>query len=170
MSRLSLDLSLTCDVGDGYAEYLDAKIRAAWANVDAAPRTLSVAVVDDATMGGLHERFLNLAGPTDVLTFELDHDADGRVTEGEVVICFGEATRQAAERGHAVGVELLLYALHGLLHLAGYDDLDDAAYERMHAKEDAVLTALGIGPVFRRDAGGDAGGDAAAVASGAARP
>ena len=152
MSRLPLDLSLTCDVGDDYAEYLDAKIRAAWANVDVAPRTLSVAVVDDDSMAELHERFLKVAGPTDVLTFEIERDADGRVSEGEVVVCLGEAARQAGARGHAVEHELLLYAIHGLLHLSGYDDLDDAGYDRMHAREDELLAALGVGAVFGSDA------------------
>ena len=159
---LPLDLSLTCDVGDDYAGYLDAKLRAAWTLVEAAPRTLSVAVVDDATMSDLHERFLGVAGPTDVLTFELDRDAADRVSEGEVVICLGEAARQAAALGHAVEDELLLYALHGLLHLSGYDDRDECAYRRMHAKEDEVLDALGVGPVFRRGT--------SAVASPADRP
>ena len=147
--RYPLDLSLTCDVGDEHADFLDAKVRAAWALVDAAPRTLSVAVVDDATMAELHERFLGVAGPTDVLTFELDHDAAGRVSEGEVVICLGEATRQAAGRGHGVAEELLLYAVHGLLHLSGYDDRDADAYERMHAAEDDLLAKVGVGAVFR---------------------
>ena len=144
-------LSLTCDAGEEHADFLEAMLRRAWPMVDDAPATLSVAVVDDATMGELHQRFLNTAGPTDVLTFELDQDADGRVTEGEVVVDFDEAARQAAERGHRVEVELLLYALHGLLHLSGYDDLDPASHTRMHAREDEVLEALGVGAVFRRE-------------------
>ena len=147
-----LDLSLTCDAAEEHADYLEAHLRRAWALLDRSPATLSVAVVDDATMAALHERFLGVAGPTDVLTFELGHDdADGRVTEGEVVVDADEAARQAAERGHRVEVELLLYALHGLLHLSGYDDLDPASHARMHAREDEVLEAIGVGAVYRRE-------------------
>ena len=146
----SLDLSVTCESGKTHLSFLDVKLREAWAALDQAPATLSVAVVGDATMADLHERFLNIAGPTDVLTFELDHGADGSVTEGEVVIDFDEAARRAAELGHRVDFELLLYALHGLLHLCGYDDVDPLSHARMHAREDEILEAIGVGAVFRR--------------------
>ena len=112
------------------------------------PPLLSVALVGDATMSRLHEQFLNIAGPTDVLTFEIEHDAKGRVTNGEIVVCVPEARRQAKRHGHRVEHELLLYCLHGLLHLTGHDDLDDAGHRRMHRAEDRILTAIGVGPVF----------------------
>ena len=50
-------------------------------------------------MAELHERFMNIPGPTDVLTFELDHDGKGRVVAGEVVVCVPYAVKQAKERG-----------------------------------------------------------------------
>ncbi|MEM6854796.1 MAG: rRNA maturation RNase YbeY, partial [Planctomycetota bacterium] len=68
--------------------------------------------------------------------------------DGDVVICRDEAERQAAVRGHDARVELLLYAVHGLMHLLGEDDLDDANYQRMHEREDRLLTQMGFGPVF----------------------
>ena len=145
------DISVTCDVGEEHADFLEDRLRAAWPLVEAAPRVLSLAVVDGETMARLHEQFLGQAGPTDVLTFELEHDANGRVTEGEVVVCLPVAAEQAARRGHAVERELLLYAVHGLLHLGGHDDLDDAGYARMHDKEDEILAALGVGTVFARE-------------------
>ena len=50
----------------------------------------------------------------------------------------------------AVGrAQLLLYILHGLLHCAGFDDHDPAEHDRMHTEEDRILTAIGVGPVFR---------------------
>ena len=100
-------------------------------------------------MSQLHQRFLGIAGPTDVLTFELDHDSRGRVTAGEIVICVPEARRQARLRNTGVERELLLYALHGMLHLSGFDDRTAAGFGRMHQKEDEILARLGIGPVFR---------------------
>jgi len=114
-------------------------------------RDLSLALVGDATMARLHERFMGIPGPTDVLTFELAHDARGRCMAGEVVVCVPHAARTARRLGVPLRHELLLYALHGLLHLTGHDDRDDAAYRRMHAAEDRVLTRLGVGPVFRRN-------------------
>jgi probable rRNA maturation factor len=109
-------------------------------------RELSVALVGDARMSRLHEEFLSIPGPTDVLTFELDYNRRGRVTAGEVVVCVPEARRQA--RGVPVRLELLLYALHGMLHLSGFDDRTDRAFRTMHRTEDDILTRLGFGPVF----------------------
>jgi probable rRNA maturation factor len=113
------------------------------------PKHVSFALVGDTTMSKLHQQFLAIPGPTDVLTFELDHDAKGRVTSGEVIVCVPEARRQAKLHGTKIEHELLLYCLHGLLHLTGHDDLDDAAHRKMHRAEDRILTAIGVGPVFR---------------------
>jgi probable rRNA maturation factor len=126
---------------------------------------VNVVIVDDATMASLHERFSGIAGTTDVLTFDLSDeprteppaDAMDRATvhdvEGEVYVCLDEARRRAAELGHPVAHELLLYGLHGVLHLLGFDDHEEADYQRMHALEDRLLRAGGIGAVFDRDGG-----------------
>jgi probable rRNA maturation factor len=100
-------------------------------------------------MAELHEQFMTIPGPTDVLTFELDHDARGRVTAGEVVVCVPYALREARRRGAPARDELLLYALHGMLHLCGYNDLTDRDFAKMHEREDEILSELGIGPVFK---------------------
>jgi probable rRNA maturation factor len=102
----------------------------------------------------LHEEFMGVAGPTDVLTFELDHDARGRVVAGEVVVCVPYARREARRRGVAVEKELLLYALHGMLHLCGFDDRTDRDFAIMHRREDEILKKLGVGAVFAREGGG----------------
>lgn len=111
-------------------------------------RELSLALVDDRRMGELHQRFMNIPGPTDVLTFPIDVAPDGRILSGEVVICVPEARRQAKARGIELKHELLLYALHGMLHLCGFDDRTERGFRRMHAKEDEILTRLGVGAVF----------------------
>jgi probable rRNA maturation factor len=111
-------------------------------------RELSVAIVGDRTMGGLHERFMGIKGPTDVLSFGLDEDEHGRVISGEVVVCLPEAVRQAKRRRIDVRRELLLYAVHGMLHLSGFDDRTQVDYRKMHRMEDRVLTKLGVGATF----------------------
>ncbi len=115
-------------------------------------RELSVALVNDSRMSELHLRFMDLAGPTDVLTFPLE-GAGRHVTAGEVVVCVPEARRRAAEHATRVEHELLLYAIHGMLHLCGFDDRTPDRYHAMHRKEDQILTTLGIGPVFSRKTG-----------------
>jgi probable rRNA maturation factor len=108
-------------------------------------------LVGDKTMSELHERFMNIPGPTDVLTFPLEHDARGRCVAGEVVVCVPEARRHAKERRTSVRDEVLLYAIHGMLHLSGFDDRTPSDYRTMHRTEDRILTQLGVGAVFHAD-------------------
>ena len=66
----------------------------------------------------------------------------------ETVVCVDEARRRAGEMGHTVREELLLYCVHSLLHVQGYDDVTAAGARRMHAREDEILEAVGVGRVF----------------------
>ena len=99
-------------------------------------------------MSDLHVQFMDVAGPTDVLTFPIDESDGGDVLTGEVYVCVPEALRRAREGSIEPRLEVLLYALHGLLHLLGYDDTTDRAYRVMHRTEDVILSELGFGPVF----------------------
>ncbi|MCX5658533.1 MAG: rRNA maturation RNase YbeY [Planctomycetota bacterium] len=109
--------------------------------------SLNLLVVDDRSMSDYHVRFSGVAGTTDVLTFDLRDDPAAAV-EGDLVLCLDEARRQAEKRGHPVRVELLLYALHGLLHLLGYDDHSPRQRSEMHKAEDRLLAHVGLGPVY----------------------
>ncbi|WP_428938258.1 rRNA maturation RNase YbeY [Fontivita pretiosa] len=136
-------------IGARYAPYVRRKLRAAIRVLKpAALRELSIVLVNDQQMSRLHRQFMSISGPTDVLTFPMEFDAAGRAVSGEIVICVPQARRSAAEHGNNVRDELLLYALHGLLHLCGWDDRTDRQYRRMHRMEDAILRRIGVGPVF----------------------
>jgi probable rRNA maturation factor len=114
---------------------------------------LSVAVVGAARMASLQRRYMSIAGPTDVLTFDLGSDLKQHRVEGEVVVCADEALARAGagrKPTRAARAELALYLVHGILHLCGYEDHSAAGFRRMHRREDELLTRLGIGPVFRR--------------------
>ncbi|MGD1277877.1 MAG: rRNA maturation RNase YbeY [Tepidisphaeraceae bacterium] len=144
----ALRLAISARIGPRRVVFLRRHLRAAHAMIRPALRDLSVAVLDAPAMRDLHRRFLGLPGVTDVLSFELAHDSRGRVTTGEIAICFPVARLQARHRRLPLDHELLLYALHGLLHLCGFDDRTPSASRIMHAKEDQLLIRLGIGPVF----------------------
>lgn len=146
----ALTLSIAADLGRVFVPYLRHQLRRAHTILKPALRELSLALVNDRRMSDLHQQFMNINGPTDVLTFPLDFDARKRVISGEVVICVPEARRRARDHGVEVKNELLLYALHGMLHLCGFDDRTDRGYARMHRAEDMILTQLGVGPVFHR--------------------
>jgi probable rRNA maturation factor len=107
---------------------------------------LSIAIVDLAEMTELNERYRGMVGPTDVLSFECDDlcavlEPDEPVTLGDVVIAPEVAEAQAAEYGHTVEEELNLLLVHGVLHLLGYDHIEDPDAEAMQARERALLTA-----------------------------
>ena len=108
--------------------------------------SISVAIVDDRTMSSLHAAYLNDPATTDVLTFPLS--GPDEPLEVDIAICLDEARRRAAERGHSVETELLLYVIHGLLHCTGYDDQTPTDADRMHREEDRLLGEIGLGPVY----------------------
>jgi probable rRNA maturation factor len=88
---------------------------------------IDVVLISDKRMSALHRRFMNIAGPTDVITFQ----------HGEIFISVETARRQARELGASTAQEIELYIVHGLLHLAGFDDnTADAArvMRRMQAR------------------------------------
>ena len=104
---------------------------------------VTVAFVDDAHIHRLNKQFLNHDEPTDVLTFPYT-DPGAKKLEGEVVIGYGVATEYAADRGHGVELELVLYVVHGCLHLCGYTDTDAEGAAEMRAKERQYLKALNL--------------------------
>ncbi|MEM9165631.1 MAG: rRNA maturation RNase YbeY [Planctomycetota bacterium] len=110
-----------------------------------------VCVVDDAEVTRLHREHKGLDTTTDVLTFDL---SEGDELDADITVCIDEARRQANARCHPVEHELLLYAVHGILHCLGENDDTDDNAKRMHTREDDLLTELGIGPIYAVPEGG----------------
>lgn len=102
---------------------------------------LSVALVDDPTIHELNRRYLAHDQPTDVLSFVLERR--GSALEGEIVASGDTARRVAAELGWPAADELLLYVIHGALHLVGCDDADDAQRNQMRRRERHYLLRAG---------------------------
>ena len=94
--------------------------------------TLEVALVDDETSARVHKDFMDIDGPTDVITFH----------HGEIVIGAAVALRQASEYGEPFPRELLRYFVHGLLHLAGHEDADPAERAAMEAAQVSIVSTL----------------------------
>ena len=104
---------------------------------------VTLAFVDNPHIHRLNKQFLQHDEPTDVLTFPYT-EPDAKSLEGEVVIGYEVAKENATDRGHELNLELLLYVIHGCLHLCGYDDTDNASTVEMRAKERAYLGKLGL--------------------------
>jgi probable rRNA maturation factor len=110
----------------------------------------TVRVVDDREMAAAHLRFSGVDGTTDVLTFS--HGTPENIN-ADVLVCLDEALRQSLPAGYPYQHELLLYIIHAVLHCIGMDDLEEEQALAMHAREDEVLTAMGIGAVYARRRG-----------------
>ncbi len=107
---------------------------------------LCLKLVDEAAMEVLHVQWMDLPGPTDVMSFPMDElrpGRDGQEPEegvlGDIVLCPTVAARQAAEAGHATEEELLLLTTHGILHLLGYDHAEPAEEREMFELQRTLL-------------------------------
>jgi probable rRNA maturation factor len=118
-------------------------VRAVLDGENVADAEISLAFVDNPTIRRLNQRYLQHDEPTDVLSFPLS-EPGGKRLAGELVIGAEVAAAQAADRGHDVQAELALYVIHGLLHLCGYDDHDEAGAAAMRARERHYLVRLGL--------------------------
>ncbi len=95
---------------------------------------LSVSFVEQDEIAGLHERFMDEPGPTDVLSFPLDDVDEANVRLlGDVVVAPAEAAQNNPTDPEA---ELRLLLVHGILHLLGYDHEDDGARTRMWERQE----------------------------------
>lgn len=103
---------------------------------------ISLVVVDDATIHQLNRRYLEHDWPTDVLTFPLE-DRRGHL-EGEVILSADTAATSAAEAGWPAANEQLLYVIHGMLHLVGYNDHTPDEAADMRAAETNYLRRFGL--------------------------
>jgi probable rRNA maturation factor len=103
---------------------------------------VTVALVSDRRVARLNTRFRGVPRPTDVLSFP----SDTPPFLGDVVIARGIARRQAARAGHSLATELRVLALHGLLHLLGYDHEQDegemAGVERRLRRKGGLVEGL----------------------------
>jgi probable rRNA maturation factor len=148
MASKAFQLTITARTGKTYVPFLQQHLPTAAKLARSPVRELSIVLLGDKAIGDLHQQFFNDPATTDVITFPIDQDTHGRTLSGELYLCVPMARRQAKLRNIPLEHELLLYALHGLLHLSGYDDMNEADYKRMHAAEDRILQRLGVGKIF----------------------
>ena len=122
------------------------------------PCEIDVRLTNDAVIQEINLEMRDVDRPTDVLSFPVfelqpgelpdESDADpgtGLVPLGDMVISMERVTAQAKEYGHSNRRELAYLAVHSVLHLLGYDHMDDGPMKvQMRGREEAILTGLGI--------------------------
>jgi len=117
-------------------------VRAVMAGSTISRAEISVVVVDDPTIHDLNRRFLDHDWPTDVISFPLEQE-DGYV-EGEVVASADTALAEAPTYGWSGEDELLLYVIHGTLHLVGYDDATPEEKAEMQRRQREILAIFNL--------------------------
>jgi probable rRNA maturation factor len=111
---------------------------------------LCIKAVDEQTIAQLNEQWMEKEGPTDVLAFPMDELRPGLVNEepeegvlGDLVLCTSVAARQAVEAGHPAKDEVELLAVHGILHLLGYDHAEPEEHTEMFGLQARLLAEWG---------------------------
>ena len=107
---------------------------------------LTVLVTDDAEIHTINQKHLGHDYPTDVISFGYAADQNRQTLQGELVVSRQRAVDESTRRGIAADDELTLYVIHGVLHIAGLDDTDEASAAGMRAAEHQTLTTLGYTP------------------------
>lgn len=112
---------------------------------------VDITIVDDEEIHTLNHEYRNVDRPTDVLSFALDEgeedepeliDGPEEHLLGDIIISAETAQRQGEEFGHGLEREIVYLAVHGLLHLLGYDHMTDEDKKIMRAKEEEALREI----------------------------
>ena len=138
------ELEVEVSVGEGVdapvdPERVEAAVRHVLRSEGIAAAEISVALVPDEEIAALNQQYLSHGGPTDVISFHL-HDR-GEPPLGDVYVGVEQAARQASGFGASVAEEVLRLAVHGTLHVLGYDhpEGEDRAGSPMFLRQEALL-------------------------------
>jgi probable rRNA maturation factor len=134
------------------AAWLTRVVRRALAREGVAEAEICVLLLRDRQMAMLHEEWLGIPGPTDVITFDLTTGPRRHDLQGDIAVSTETAVRTARELGWPPRCEVAYYVVHGLLHLAGHDDHAPATRQAMRRRERVLMTAAGLPRPPRRPA------------------
>jgi probable rRNA maturation factor len=118
---------------------------------DVGEAEVSVTLTDNAHIHELNRTYRGIDRPTDVLSFALNESQEPEISGGPAVNVLGDlvisverAREQAADYGHSVRREVAFLTVHGMLHLLGYDHMEESDREEMEAEQRYVMKKLGI--------------------------
>jgi probable rRNA maturation factor len=106
---------------------------------------LCVRIVDEAEISALNQQYRQRSGSTNVLSFTAEKIPDIPVRIlGDLVICAAVVEQEAQQQGKTLDAHWAHMIIHGVLHLCGYDHIDDIDAERMESREQLILKKLGF--------------------------
>ena len=158
MSHYQIEITerQTCSQVD--RSFLEQAINRILAEQQISHAELSVVLVDDREIHQMNRDFLGHDYPTDVISFSLNTSVENNLCrpqdsvttasdlQGELIVSVETALREAKSHGWSLQAELLLYVVHGILHLCGYDDLEDEARPAMRTRERELMSIWGYCP------------------------
>jgi probable rRNA maturation factor len=156
MNRLLLHLNVETELTPEDREAVELIERALLSGIEVEelpPVEVSVTVTDDDEIHRLNREYRQVDRPTDVLSFPLwEPDEDWVIGEeeeyvplGDIVISLPRAREQASEYGHSLKREMGFLAVHGLLHLLGYDHETEEQEREMFSRQEEILGRIGLG-------------------------
>jgi len=126
---------------------------AADATLGKLPRTVTLLLTDDASVRDLNARFRGQDKPTNVLSFPAPPNPEHHL--GDVALAFGVCATEAADQGKPLAHHLQHLVAHGVLHLLGYDHMNDAEAHEMEGLERDILAGLGVPDPYLAGEGDD---------------
>jgi probable rRNA maturation factor len=105
---------------------------------------IGVSIIGEVAMTRMNEGYLRHKGSTDVITFDYTDASRPKCLAGEIFVCLDEALVQASRFRVTWQNELVRYAVHGILHLSGFDDKTAAARKKMKREENRLMRQLAV--------------------------
>lgn len=143
---LKIEIADEQDLHEVNYDRLIAAVRAVLSDAGYSHGEVSIAIVADTAMHVLNRQYLQHDYPTDVLSFVLEEDENRLV--GQLIVSADYAAREAPQFGWSMNDELLLYTIHGALHLVGYDDLEPELKAEMREQEQHYLAQFSLTPHY----------------------
>jgi len=112
---------------------------------------IAVLLTDDAALAELNSRFRGKPEPTNVLSFPATPNQEDHL--GDLALAFGVCARESTEQNKSLADHLQHLVAHGVLHLLGYDHMDDAGAEEMEGLERQILAGLGVADPYAAEQG-----------------
>lgn len=152
---IQLEITLEIELSEEEKKALEAAkeaLQSAWRIEKCPPAEVSLTIVENKRMQEINREYRQIDRPTDVLSFPLYEpeeefvleEEEEFVTLGDIVISMPQAQLQAKEYGHSLQREVAFLAVHGFLHLLGYDHETEEEEKEMFARQEEILKQTGL--------------------------
>ena len=145
----------TINIDESFIEDIKRAVETIGELYDVKDSEVSITLTDDKTIHELNRDYRGIDRPTDVLSFAfresdepeiISDDIDEAIdTLGDIIISVERAKNQAEDYGHSLRREIVFLTVHGMLHLLGYDHMEEADRLEMEKEQEYIMSQLGIG-------------------------